>query len=381
MSKAKPSERYLRALQKRYQKGTKKERGRILDEFVATTGYHRKHAIVILAGRYVRKKQPIRRPRARIYGEEDKRAIWQIAEWFDEIDSRRLRVVMDVELEHLRKHGHLNVSVACYERLQRISASTIRRLRSQHRVLGRRLRGGTKPGTLLKHQVPIRTYADWDDKRIGFVEIDLVQHDGGNPSGIFACTLNVTDVCSGWTEPIAVANKAQIRVFAALKQVRGRLPFPLLGVDSDNGAEFINGELIRYCQQEALTFTRGRVGRKNDNAFVEQKNYSVVRRLIGYDRFDTAKQVKQLNQLYERYRLYINFFLPVTKLVRKERQGRHVRKFYDDPKTPYQRLLDSPLVSDEIKATLRRTYATLDPVILHRQLLTLNQTLQISCNR
>ncbi len=381
MSKAKPSERYLRALQRRYQKGTKKERGRILDEFVATTGYHRKHAITILAGRYVRTKQPIRRPRARMYGEEDKRAVWQIAEWFDEIDSRRLRVVMDVELEHLRGHGHLNVSVACYERLQRISASTIRRLRSQHRVLGRRLHGGTKPGTLLKHQVPIRTYADWDDKRIGFVEIDLVQHDGGNPSGIFACTLNVTDVCSGWTEPIAVANKAQIRVFAALKQVRGRLPFPLLGIDSDNGAEFINAELIRYCQQEELTFTRGRVGRKNDNAFVEQKNYSVVRRLVGYDRFDTAKQVKQLNALYEQYRLYINFFLPVTKLVRKERQGRHVRKIYDDPKTPYQRLLDSPNVSDEVKATLGRTYATLDPVVLHQKLLALNQALQRSRNR
>lgn len=381
MSKAKPSERYLRALQRRYRSGRKKDRGRILDEFVATTGYHRKHAIAILAGRYVRTKQPIRRPRARIYGEEDKRAIWQIAAWFDEIDSRRLRAVMDVELEGLRARGHLNVSADCYARLQRASASTIRRLRSQHRVLGRRLRGGTKPGSLLKHQVPIRTYADWDDKQIGFVEIDLVQHDGGNPSGFFACTLNVTDVCSGWTEPIAVVNKAQIRVFDALKQVRERLPFPLLGIDSDNGAEFINGQLIRYCQQEEVTFTRGRVGRKNDNAFVEQKNYSVVRRLVGYDRFDKAKQVKQLNLLYAQYRLYINFFLPVTKLIRKERQGRKVRKIYDAPKTPYQRLLDSPDVSKAIKTTLRQRYATLDPVTLHQQLSALNHALQISCNR
>ena len=192
------------------------------------------------------------------------------------------------------------------------------RIRALKPVAGRALRGGTKPGSLLKRQVPVRMFADWDDKQVGFAEIDLVQHDGGSTRGVFACTLTLTDVSTGWTEVVAVRNKAQKHVFAALKQERARLPFPFLGIDSDNGAEFINDQLIRYCSQEQLTFTRGRVGKKNDNAFVEQKNWSVVRRLVGYDRYDKLKQVKQLNQLYELYRQYVNFFLLVTKLVRKE---------------------------------------------------------------
>jgi hypothetical protein len=308
---AKPSEKYLGALKKRYAKATKKERSVILDEFVKTTGYHRTHAAEILSERFVRKAGPIRRVRSAIYTSADHKAVWQIAEWFDQIGSKRLRVAMDVELPGLRARGHLEVSEGAYQHLLVISCSTLDRIRKLQRVTGRRLRGGTKPGTLLKHQVPIRTFADWDDKKVGFVEVDLVQHDGGNPRGIFACTLNLTDVCTGWTEMVAVRNKAQTRVFKALKQQRVRLPFPLLGVDSDNGAEFINDQLIRYCAQERLTFTRSRVGRKNDNAFVEQKNWSVIRRLVGYDRFDTQKQTDALNQLYDVYRLYVNFFLPV----------------------------------------------------------------------
>jgi hypothetical protein len=258
-------------------------------------------------------------------------------------------------------------------------------LRAQRRHNGRHLRGGTKPGSLLKHQVPIRTFADWDDKQIGFMEIDLVQHDGGNPSGIFACTLNLTDVCSGWTEMLAVRNKAQVHVFAALMQARQRLPFDLLGIDSDNGAEFINAHLISYCESycehEHITFTRGRVGRKNDNAFVEQKNWSVVRRLVGYDRFDMLKQVQQLNRLYACYRLYVNFFLPVTKLLRKERLGSHVKRIFDAPKTPCQRLLDDPAIPNAVKSSLRRVYDKLDPVELHRDILRLDKALVASTLR
>ena len=272
----------------------------------------------------------------------------------------------------MREQGHLQVSDQTYQHLQEMSAGTMDRLRALQPVAGRRVRGGTKPGSLLKHQVPVRTYADWDDKRVGFVEIDLVQHDGGNPRGVFACTLTLTDVCTGWTEIIAVPNKAQRHVFAALKQERARLPFPLLGVDSDNGAEFINDHLIRYCRQEQLTFTRGRVGRKNDNAFVEQKNWSVVRRLVGYDRYDCPQQVKQLNRLYDRYRLYVNFFLPVTKLVDKQRDGRRVIKTYDAPRTPYQRVLDSPDVPEAVKQQLRDQYANLDMVQLKQDIDALN---------
>lgn len=375
--KANPGERYLQSLQKRYAKASKKERGQILDEFVQTSGYHRKHASAVLSGRFRRKARPWHRRRARYYTDADRQALWQVADWFDQIGSKRLRAALDVELPRLREQGHLQVSDQTYQHLQEMSAATMDRLRALQPVAGRRVRGGTKPGSLLKHQVPVRTYADWDDKRVGFVEIDLVQHDGGNSRGVFACTLTLTDVCTGWTEIIAVPNKAQRHVFAALKQERARLPFPLLGVDSDNGAEFINNHLIRYCRQEQLTFTRGRVGRKNDNsdyirAFVEQKNWSVVRRLVGYDRYDCPQQVKQLNRLYDRYRLYVNFFLPVTRLVDKQRDGRRVIKTYDAPRTPYQRVLDSADVPEAVKQQLRDQYANLDMVELKQEIDALN---------
>jgi hypothetical protein len=366
----KPSEQFLNKLLDRYRKARKKQRGQILDEFVATTGYHRKHAIALLRGkrRHRDSRIPLRHPRRRTYTDEDKRAVLWLAELFDQIGSKRLRVAMDVELNHLYRQRHLKVSRACYLRLCKISPSTMDRLRrSERRPPGRRW-GGTKPGSLLKSQIRVRTFADWDDKRPGFEEIDLVQHDGGNSRGFFACTLDVTDVCLGWTEMRAVQNKAQKHVFAAIEHIRRQLPFPLLGLDSDNGGEFINDELIRYCDHEHLTFTRGREGRKNDNAFVEQKNWSVIRRLVGYARYDTQRQVDQLNPLYAVYRLYVNHFLPVTKLVRKVREGSKVKKVYDAPKTPYQRVLDSEKVGDAAKRKLRATHKTLDLVELKSQL-------------
>jgi len=198
--------------------------------------------------------------------------------------------------------------------------------------------------------------------------LDLVQHEGGNSSGFFACTLDVTDVATGWTEMRAVPTKAQTHVFAALEHIGRDLPFPLLGIDSDNGEEFINDELLRYCRSQQLTFTRGRVGRKNDNAFVEQKNWSVIRRLIGYGRYDTQRQIAQLNALYAVYRLYVNHFLPVQKLVAKVRKGSKVKRVFDAPKTPYQRVLDSTQVGDEAKRKLRTVHVKLDVVELKHRL-------------
>ncbi len=370
MSHNRPSETYLEKLRERYAQSTKKDRQAILDEFVATTGYHRKHAIALLRSkrRHRDPTQPIRHPRKRYYSDEDRRAMLWLVELFDYIASKRLRAAMDTELATLYQRGDLRVSRACYRRLQRISPSTIDRFRQTYPHPYVRRRGGTKPGTLLKHQIPVRTFADWDDKRPGFVEADLVQHDGGNASGFFGCTLNVTDVCTGWTEMRAVPNKAQKHVFAAVKHIRAELPFPLLGIDSDNGGEFINDQLWRYCEHEHLTFTRGRAGRKNDNPYVEQKNWSVVRRLVGYNRYDTTRQVNQLNALYAVYRLYVNHFLPVTKLEKKVRVGSRVKKVYDAPKTPFQRLLDSPQVSESVKAKLRAVHASLDVVKLKQQL-------------
>jgi hypothetical protein len=370
VSKSKPSAAYLRSLKQRYRQASRTERSAILDEFVQTSSYHRKYAIAILRGRQQPHRGPIRRPRARYYQAEDRAAVLQIAEWFDEISSRRLRAAMDATLTDLRDRQHLRVSDACFARLQVMSVSTLERIRAHVRPKrgaghGRAL---TKPGTLLKRQIPIRTFADWDETRPGFVEIDLVAHCGEDASGDFAQTLDVTDILTGWTELQAVQNKAQIHVFAALQTIRAQLPVPLLGIDSDNGAEFINQELLRYCDQEHLTFTRGRVGRKNDNPFVEQKNWSVVRRIAGYERYDTMLQVRLLNQVYAIYRLYINFFLPVMKQKEKVRDGSRVRKIFDAPQTPYARLLASPDVTEADKARLRKIYTTLDVVQLKQHL-------------
>lgn len=368
MATCKVPEAYLKKLCERYRKARKKERGTILDELVATTGYHRKHAIALLRGKRQHRnpQTPIRRLRRRIYLAEDKRAVLWLVALFDGISSQRLRAAMNVELDHL--WDYLDVSRACFKRLRQISPSTMDRFRRTERRPVRHRRGGTKPGTLLKHQIKVRTFADWDDKRPGFAEIDLVQHEGGNSSGFFACTLNATDVSTGWTEMQAVLTKAQKHVFVALNDIRRHLPFPLLGLDSDNGEEFINDELIRYCDHEHLTFTRGRVGHKNDNPFVEQKNWSVVRRLVGYGRYETPRQVNQLNALYAVYRLYVNHFLPVQKLISKVRTGSRVKKVYDAPKTPYQRVLDSDQVSQEAKRKLRALHAKLNVVALRQQL-------------
>ena len=366
----KPSRPYLEQLRTRYAKARKHERTQILNEFVETSNYQRKYASALLRGRrdWRDSAHPMQRKRRCIYNDEDKRAVLWLADVFDQVGSKRLRVAMDNELANLRRHKHLRVSAACYERLQQISPSTMDRMRRSERRALPRTAGGTKPGTLLKSQIPIRTFAEWDNKRPGFMEIDLIQHEGGSSSGFFACTLTMTDVCTGWTELRAVITKAQRHVFAALQYVRAALPFRLLGIDSDNGAEFINDQLLRYCVQEQLTFTRGRVGRKNDNPYIEQKNWSVARRLVGYDRYDTPKQVAQLNALYEVYRLYTNHFLPVTKLTNKVRDGSRLKRLFDEPHTPYQRILDAPEVSNEHKAKLRAIHAKLDVVELKRQI-------------
>ena len=233
-------EKYLASLRKRYAQASKKERGQILDEYVQTTHYHRKYAILVLNRKRTRTFQPIHRPRASVYTAEDARALEQLSELFDGINAKLLRAAMDHELKHLYDNGFLPISRACYARLKHIRPATIDRLRNRYgRGLPPRVkRGHTKPGTLLKSQIRVRTWAEWNEDRPGFTEMDLVAHDGGDASGDFAHTLDFTDIKTGWTECAAARNKAQIHVFAALKQVRARLPFPLLGLDSDNGSEF-----------------------------------------------------------------------------------------------------------------------------------------------
>jgi hypothetical protein len=361
---------YLKQLQARYRKASKKEKTVILDEYVKTTGYHRKHATAVLNGRRERVQGPIRRPRRAQYGVEEVHVLATLADLFDNICSKRLRAALDVELPRLYEAGVLSISSTCYEKLLKVSPATMDRLRARYRSHHRRRRGFTKPGTLLKQRIPIRTWADWTEDRAGFCEIDLVDHSGGQiiRGREHAWTLCFTDVKTGWTECVAVRNKAQVHVFAAIQRARQRLPFPLLGIDSDSGAEFINDQLYRYCVEEKITFTRGRAGRKNDSAYVEQKNWSVVRRAVGYGRYDNPEQLDLLNTLYAQLHLYVNFFLPVMKLDEKIRIGSRVKRVYDDPLTPYVRVLASDHVSDEDKAELREAYGYLNLIDLRRRI-------------
>jgi hypothetical protein len=244
--------------------------------------------------------------------------------------------------------------------------------RKRYRIKGR---STTRPGSLLKKSIPIRTFADWDEKVPGFFEVDLVSHDGSAVRGDFLQSLNFTDVATGWVEMIAVKNKAQVWVFAGIKSIKERLPFSILGIDSDNGAEFINAHLLRYCRGGHITFTRSRPYRKNDSCFVEQKNYSVIRRTVGYSRYDTDKELNTLNELYSYLRLYVNFFQPVRKLIKKERIGSKIIKRYDEAKTPYRRVLASPDILDEIKVKLKNQYAMLNPAELKRKITKLQNRL------
>ena len=375
-------DKYLRRLQVRYRKASRKERTAILDEFVKTTGYHRKHAIAVLNGRRERVQGPIRRPRRAKYGAEEAAALAILADLFDNICSKRLRAAMNVELPRLYEAGVVQVSRACYRKLLAVSPATMDRLRARReRVPGKR-RGFTKPGTLLKDRIPIRTWAGWTDRQPGFCEIDLVDHSGGRVirGSDHAWTLCFTDIDTAWTECVAVCNKAQVHVFAAIQRARQRLPFALLGIDSDNGAEFINDQLYRYCHQEQITFTRGRAGRKNDNPYVEQKNWSVVRRAVGYCRYDTPEQLDLLNTLYALLHYYVNFYLPVMKLAEKVRIGSKVKRVYDEPQTPYARALSSPHVPEADKAELREAYGYLDLVSLRQRIDELQDQLLATLN-
>ena len=361
---------YLARLRARYRRARKKERSAILDEYVRTTGCHRKHAIAVLRGKRKRGERPIRRPRRARYGAEEAQALLRLSELFDGICSKRLRAAMDVELPTLYAAGFVQVSPECYDRLTQVSPASIDRLLAGRRVIVAKSRGFTKPGTLLKQRIPIRTWAEWTEERPGFCEMDLVDHSGGQTvrGADHAWTLGFTDVHTGWTECVAVPNKAQVHVFAAIQRARRRLPFPLLGIDSDNGSEFINDQLYRYCMQEQITFTRGRAGHKNDSAYVEQKNWSVVRRAVGYLRYDSPEQLALLERLYAVLHFYVNFFLPVAKLEEKTRVGSKLHKHYDLPHTPYARAWACPHLSSEHKAQLHETYALLDIVYLRKQI-------------
>ena len=375
-----------RVMAERYQKARKKEKTKILDEFIKITKYARgygkwllrnwgrrivmwrgKQRLVVIGQRPRDQKRKRKRPV--IYDEKVLDALKRIWLILDLLSGKRLAPYLKEIIPVLENNHELLIDDETRKKLLQMSAATIDRLlKGERKKWKGKGKCRTKPGTLLKTQIPIRTFAEWNENKPGFVEMDLVSHDGGDGSGIYSQTLDVTDVFTGWTETIAVDNKSQARVFAGIVEIRDRIPFPLLGIDSDSGGEFINHHLMKYCQQERLTFTRSRAHNKNDGCYVEQKNWSIVRRAVGYWRYDTPREVYLLNQIYLRLRLYTNFFQPQMKCMEKTRIGSKMKKRYDMAKTPYHRLLECKEISYVVKETLRKEYSLLNPVQLKREI-------------
>jgi len=339
----------------------------MLDEFTKVTGLHRKAAIRLLH----RDRQGLgkRRGRQRKYGPEAAGALKAVWEASDRLCSRRLQPFIPEMVRVLRRHGEQQIDASLEAQLSHISPSTIDRLLRPYRQFSsRKPLATTRPGSLLKSAIPIRTFADWQENQPGFMETDLVAHCGESSEGFYLNTLCAVDVASGWTECVPVWGKGQLRVRAAVHRIRQRLPFALLGVDSDNGSEFINQYFYNYCRDEKITFTRARAYKKNDSCHVEQKNGNVVRRLVGYDRYATKASFECLGRVYDLVRLYINFFQPTMKLVSKTRHGAKVHKVYDIAQTPYQRLLLAGVLTEAKKAELATTYGFLNPVKLLKQI-------------
>lgn len=354
------------ALSVRYAVAGRALKGRILDELTATTGYGRKYAIALL-----RKPPPAAAPKARrrrraIYPPSLGGTLATIWRAYGRPCSRRLTPFLAEGAAKLEACHHLHLSGEERSSLRRISASTVDRLLRPFRQAERpRGKSTTRPGHGLRQLIPISTFAERNVQQPGLLEIDLVAHCGERTAGDYVVTLNAVDLATGWCECIVPENRGQRAVLAALQKLRQRLPFPLRGIDSDNDGCFINDMLLRYCRQEKITFTRCRPYRKNDQAHVEERNRHIVRQVVGYDRYET-EAVAALNKLWECHRLFANYFQPVMKLVRKTRIDGHLKKEYDEAKTPFRRLLDSPETGN--KEQLCSTYDALDPVELQRQI-------------
>ncbi len=354
----------LDAVSERYRKGATHEKRRILDEFVALTGHHRKHAIRLLRTTSDGSELPKARSRSRVYDEAVRTALTVLWEASDRICGKRLKPLLAVLVPALERHGHIKLDDAVRARLFAVSAATIDRVLAPARAAtsGRRVRGNRKPA--VRKQIPIRTFADWNDPAPGYLEADLVAHGGESAAGSFTYTFVLTDIASGWTECIPLLVREATLVVDSLDRLSNLMPFPLRGIDTDNGSEFVNETLLAYCAKKGIEFTRSRPHRKNDQAWVEQKNGSVVRRLVGYRRLEGIRAAEALARLYGASRLFVNFFQPSFKLAEKKRTGARVSKRYHAPETPCARLLSSAKIPEPVKERLRTVMATLDPLRL-----------------
>jgi hypothetical protein len=355
----------LAALRQRYQQAPKSEKTKVLDEFVAVAGCHRKHAIRLLTapGSAAPATPAVAR---RTYDEAVRQALIVLWEAADRICGKRLKAILPDLVKSLERHGRLALDPAVRQRLLAVSAATIDRLLAPVRgsATGRKKRNRkTKPS----QKIPVRTFADWGEPLPGYLEIDFVSHGGNSMQGVFLWSLVATDVCSGWTEVVPLLAREQSLVTEGLDVIRRQLPVPVKGIDSDNDGAFINDTLLAYCQQQHLEFTRARAYQKNDQAWVEQKNGAVVRRFVGYERLTGMVAGQCLASLFQTVRLFVNYFQPSFKLRSKTRVGAKVKKTYDPPATPCARLLAHPSVPEAVKGRLRSERDRLDPLeLLHR---------------
>jgi len=360
---------YLKVIRESYFKvRTKKEKTQLLDEYCRNSGQSRKYVIWKIHKAVLKPKQ--RKKRKEQYDGQVKAALAKIWEIFDYPCGQRLKPLVEAEIDRLRELGEIAISDQAALKLKMMSSATIdRKLKHQREFLYLlRSRKGPKPGYLLKQKIPIKL-TEWDTTVIGYLEADLVCHCGSSALGEYANTVSVTEISSGWWEGEAIMGKSQEYTFQALKEERRRSPFQWTGLDSDNGSEFINNVLYKYSRREGLEFTRSRANRKNDNASIEEKNWTHVRKVFGYLRYDTYEELAIMNDLYHHERrLYKNFFQPAMKLQSKERIGGRVKRKYDVPRTPYQRLMESGQISEETKEELQGIYLSLNPAELKREI-------------
>lgn len=355
----------LSVVAERYWSAGRVEKGYILDALCRTTGWHRKHAVRALRQRVVTAETRVPRERKRRYGATIKDALTALWEASDRVCGKRLVAMIPILLPALEQHGRLQLSEGEHGQLLAVSAATIDRMLGEVKVAaagGRRRRAGFY--SAIRREVPVRTFNDWKDPAPGFCEVDMVAHGGTSVAGSFIQTLTMVDVATGWTECLPLVNRDGILVVEALKRAQSLFPWLLRGVDFDNDSAFMNEVVIPWCRGQKLEVTRSRAYKKNDQAFVEQKNGAVVRRLMGYGRFDGVETARVMARLYAAARLYVNFFQPSFKLKEKRREGAKVIKRYHNPSTPYERALAHPIVPEAVKKRLREQYRLLDPVAL-----------------
>jgi len=361
---------YLKTLQQTYLKGCKAEKTAILDEYVKNTGHNRKYVISQLSNvRLLNNAQKRPKPRTCKYKATLLEPLVKMYEIFDCPCGQRFVSILQENVDLLRQLDELKISNKQAELLKHMSSATIdRKLREVKQKHNKKGYTTTKPGSLLKSQIPIKL-TSWDTNKIGFQETDLVAHCGNNTKGTYAHTISLTEISSTWWEGEAISNKGQKETLEGLKLMEERTPYVWLGIDSDNGSEFINYHLFNHCRKKEIAFTRSRPNKKNDNAYVEQKNWTHVRKVVGYARHDTPEEVAILNSLYRNeLRLYKNFFQPTMKLIKKERIAGKPKKKYDKPKTPYKRLIESNQIPAETKKKLQQIYASLNPAELKRRI-------------